>query len=177
MMRAWASEIRQLAVPTLVFLLVFHVVIFGFQFFGDDSPAFGIVLLPFIFLFLAVWLAAAIVNGARQGVFAGLSWFVAPMLATVVILLFARLSFPPERMWFEVLRPYYLVRLLMAPATEPQRTEFVWVNREQWAGHEKLSIIYEPRRDISDVRSAGDTFVHVIDMGQGFFMVRRSTQY
>jgi hypothetical protein len=186
-MQTWASEVRKFVAPTLICVLLLHIFVFIFERFVDDSPGFGFAILmvggPSLIALIVLWLVIVLRVGMRRDAAAAIAMLMAPFLSAALLIGLSRVGISPQRVWFEALRPYYLARLWMRPAVDQdRRVEFLWVDKGLWSGHEKLSIIYDPRRDVSDIRSIDaygqeKVFVHVNDMGQGFYMVRSVTQY
>jgi len=134
--------------PFLFSAAALEVVGWGLERYGDDSPAFGFVLLPLSLVtfgcWFAYWFYAAFFRDWRRAI----SRLLGPVAAVVVVAALSHVGWPPWRIAFEFARPYYAYTVWRAEpdAMGRKRMSFLQYDKEMWSGHAMREIAFASDR-------------------------------
>ena len=171
---------------TLMCLVVLFLTLFLIDHFLPDGPGPGMALFLFfaIFLiFLAISLIISIVKWVKTRKFAPLSKPGAPLIAVASMLALAFAGLTPDRLAFEIYRPFYVTQILRFPAVDNNNTrEYIWAYRELWNGEQvKETIIYDRKSKFVDSEvydpQIGKIYTSYQDLNFGFYKKMVTTIY
>jgi uncharacterized membrane protein len=171
--------------PCVVVLISCLIFLHAAEQYLDDSPGpgvFYIMILPWVLLFiLVVWVLFVVSAFRKKRKWIGVSRILGPPAAIIILVALMFYGIPPWRMWFELARPYYIFRVLLAPQQgQGKRVDFEQLDKELWQGHVSRSIVYNSQKSEgfkSSASCSGETFSQTTDLGFGFYAEEMFTTY
>ena len=176
--------------PLASCIVILHILYFIFQEMLDDSLGSailaGFIGLPLLGFGWVVWLFHIVDELRSKNWRRCASSLFGPIIGALAVWLMLQAGCPPWRLWFEFSRPYYLVRVWAAPASDGRKLlVFPQVDKELWQGHEKREFIYadDPSKwptmggPVCAMTNAGGEWTTMTNLGLGFYAKTVDTSY
>jgi len=153
--------------------------------FGDGSPGFGFILIPYLLIAaasLVVYLITCAFRFKRAEWRSSLSNLLAPFIGAVLAAILVVAGITPNRILFEFYRPSYLSDIWSMQSVEGKKAkEYIWIDKELWTGHYTYSVVYtdseKPQDRIEISGSGGQTQTTYQNYWFGFYGKTITTDY